>query len=127
MEDRDIEARIEEIKYEFDKLVGIMPLSSPFWEDAAIPAIEIATMAHWNFVQAIIKWEAAKRRLLEYHWPATWRDAFKERWFPAWARRRWPVRWRRITLDELIAIQRGPEEKCRYFVQTDYPLDNPNG
>jgi hypothetical protein len=29
-------------------------------------------------------------------WPATWWDAFKDRWFPAWAKRRWPVEWRRL-------------------------------
>ena len=27
-------------------------------------------------------------------WPATWWDAFKDRWFPRWALRRWPVRWK---------------------------------
>jgi hypothetical protein len=24
-------------------------------------------------------------------WPTTWWDAFKERWFPNWALRRWPA------------------------------------
>ena len=27
-------------------------------------------------------------------WPATWWDAFKDRWFPHWALRRWPVQWK---------------------------------
>lgn len=25
-------------------------------------------------------------------YPSTWWDAFKERWFPLWAKRRWPVK-----------------------------------
>jgi len=27
-------------------------------------------------------------------WPADWWQALKDRWFPIWAKRRWPVRWR---------------------------------
>lgn len=26
--------------------------------------------------------------------PADWWEAFKDRWFPAWARHRWPVMWK---------------------------------
>lgn len=29
-------------------------------------------------------------------WPATWREHFKHRWFPAWAQKRWPVRFQRV-------------------------------
>ena len=36
---------------------------------------------------------------IECRWPADWRQAFKERWFPAWAKRRWPVRWERRHLE----------------------------
>jgi len=35
----------------------------------------------------------------EFQWPADWWEAFKERWFPAWAKRRWPVRYERHRLD----------------------------
>ena len=31
--------------------------------------------------------------------PADWWQAVKERWFPAWALRRWPVKYQRWTLD----------------------------
>lgn len=128
MEEEIVELKYEEFKYEFEKLVAAMPMSDCFWRDAAVPAMQIAKMAHLPFVQAIITWEAAKRRLVEYRWPATWRDAFKERWFPEWAKRRWPIRWERITLDELAAIRRGPGDKpYRYFVQANYPFDNHKG
>lgn len=33
-----------------------------------------------------------KREAVSVHYPSTWWDAFKERWFPAWAKRRWPPR-----------------------------------
>lgn len=31
-------------------------------------------------------------------YPATWWDAFKERWYPAWAKRRWGVRMARVAV-----------------------------
>ena len=31
-------------------------------------------------------------------WPADWWEAVKERWFPKWALRRWPVRYRHLSL-----------------------------
>ena len=33
-------------------------------------------------------------------WPKTWWDAFKERWFPLWAVKRWPVDFNRIDIEE---------------------------
>jgi hypothetical protein len=39
-------------------------------------------------------------------WPATWWDAFKERWFPAWAKKRWPVEW--TTLKQLVPTLEAP-------------------
>jgi hypothetical protein len=33
-------------------------------------------------------------------WPADWVQAFKERWFPAFLLRRWPVRYERLDVDE---------------------------
>ena len=35
----------------------------------------------------------------EYQWPADWWQAFKERWFPLWAKARWPVQYERRVVD----------------------------
>ncbi len=35
-------------------------------------------------------------------WPKDWWDAFKDRWFPKWALRRWPVRYSRIDIEQTI-------------------------
>jgi len=35
----------------------------------------------------------------EYQWPADWWQAFKERWFPTWARQRWPIRYEKRVID----------------------------
>lgn len=33
-------------------------------------------------------------------WPVTWWDAFKERWFPTWLRKRYPVQYNNIDIEE---------------------------
>ena len=32
-------------------------------------------------------------------YPANWKEAFKERWYPAWAKDKWPVRYATKTFD----------------------------
>ena len=44
-----------------------------------------------------------KLATVEVKWPADWWQALKERWFPAWALRRWPVTYRREKL-EAVAL-----------------------
>lgn len=47
-------------------------------------------------------------------WPATWWDAFKDRWFPAWAKRRWPVE--RTTLKQLVPTLDAPPGHSPLYV-----------
>ena len=35
-------------------------------------------------------------------WPKTWWDAVKDRWYPEWAKTRWPVEYERINIDQQI-------------------------
>ena len=45
-------------------------------------------------------WGMPRERLvIDRQWPADWWQATKERWFPAWWLRRWPVRYEKIDLD----------------------------
>lgn len=43
-----------------------------------------------------------ERLIIHRKWPKTWWDAFKERWFPGWAKSRWPVEYERIDVDERL-------------------------
>lgn len=44
------------------------------------------------------------RRFTVYRrWPKDWWQAFKERWFPSWALKRWPVEYEEIDIDEIVA------------------------
>lgn len=52
--------------------------------------------------------------LQEIRYPATWWDAVKLRWFPAWALKRWPARWveyRAITQDLYPQIKVLPDQR----------------
>jgi hypothetical protein len=33
-------------------------------------------------------------------WPKTWWDAFKDHWFPLWAKTRWPIQWDEVNVRE---------------------------
>jgi hypothetical protein len=59
-------------------------------------------MAHKLWVQMSIEMPGVLEEVIDIHeqFPLTWWDAVKERWFPAWALRRWPVRYRRIDVHQ---------------------------
>jgi len=105
--------------YEWDKLVGYQIVSDPFWREAEAPKIVANMFQSWlnEDVAVRLSWPVAQRKLAQYKWPATWRDAFKERWFPEWAKRRWPVLYREVDLRELYACKRPPEDdRIKYHI-----------
>jgi hypothetical protein len=56
-------------------------------------------------------------------WPATWWDAFKERWVPGWWLRRWPATYAHAD----FTVYRGypdlalPRERHTLFIQRQWP------
>lgn len=59
--------------------------------------ISVRDRHHWELEQredmiARLTYEVYGRRAERtVSWPETWWDAVKQRWFPAWALKRWPV------------------------------------
>ena len=49
-----------------------------------------------SFVQAL----PDQRISIHKRWPKTWWDAFKDRWFPVWAKHIWPVKFETISVEE---------------------------
>lgn len=43
-----------------------------------------------------------KEFIIDKSWPKTWWDAFKERWFPTWAKLRWPIQYETLQVREKI-------------------------
>ncbi len=40
------------------------------------------------------------RVVVNERWPSDWWQAFRERWFPAWWLRRWPVQYKTLQIDK---------------------------
>ena len=107
----------EALEYEWDKLLALQTASDSFWRNAEAPKIITSMMWNWlnDDLAVRMTWAVAARRLLEYKWPATWKDAIKERWFPRWARHKRPVCYKKIELRELYACKRAPkDERVKY-------------
>lgn len=87
----DTPLNVQEVTLEKIK-VAIMQRVSNQLLDAVVDINEVESFVH-NAVdlrlQGYIWGETGKTETIKY--PATWRDAFKERWFPKWLLRRYPV------------------------------------
>ena len=86
---------MEKVKLERLKAVALMHISAELAEDL-IDQPEVNVM--WDFIAESIVFQVKVGILgreierVECRWPADWREAFKQRWFPEWALKRWPVR-----------------------------------
>ena len=50
---------------------------------------------------------------IDERWPADWIEAVKERWAPAWFLRRWPVRYRTLSVHRVIPVNICPHIAVR--------------
>jgi hypothetical protein len=61
--------------------------------------LHIEDVAHRMVLQLDAWLLENKERTIKVSYPADWREALKERFAPAWALRRWPVRWKVHTVE----------------------------
>lgn len=69
---------------------------------AAIPIVDQQNMFYYDGVQAariMIRMLRKSLDIIRIEYPATWWDAVKDRWYPAWAKKRWPVNYTIHKLD----------------------------
>jgi len=52
----------------------------------------------------------------KYQWPEDWRQAVKERWYPRWAKARWPIQYHTLDVKELHPSIALPEEAPVYYI-----------
>jgi len=69
--------------------IGFMQNISPYLLDADVNISERIGHNIECQIRGFIWADEAKRYVFKY--PADWKEAFKERWFPKWAKRKWPV------------------------------------
>jgi hypothetical protein len=94
---------IHEEKLERFKLVAMQYISNELMSQfGEPPAVDISLDNSFLFDQVVLRvvqhiWGRETERV-ECHWPADWWQAFKDRWFPLWAKKRWPVQYRKYAL-----------------------------
>ena len=80
-------------KFELKKLpLSIMhTLTDEFIRDAQVRHDDILGMTIIQMTKDIIVHRCGERIIRH---PCDWKESIKERWFPDWAKKRWPVRYR---------------------------------
>lgn len=70
-------------------------------ELVAVENIHIEQVIHQSVGDLVLQLRAcvAGERISEINYPSDWWQAFKQRWFPVWAQKRWPVKWDRYQID----------------------------
>lgn len=112
----------EEIKQailEKVKLHQMVRLDSHVWEH-----LKVKQFVDIMVDQIILSFQIALagETLLKQEWryPASWWQHLKERWFPRWAKRRWPVQYETIRIDAKAVypkISMPPSEPYQLVVQ----------
>jgi hypothetical protein len=85
------------------KLVALQVISEELAEEFAIPP-KVEVSAHFDMYGdiALRVIQTVYGRTMEEvsaEWPYDWWQAFKQRWFPAWAKKRWPVMMHKVILE----------------------------
>ena len=93
---------INKVEFENMTFAVIAPINKALIESFAQPA-EVNIIKHWveDVVVAQVKQRIFGRQVLheEISYPANWKEAFKERWYPECAKNRCPVRYTTKTFD----------------------------
>ena len=113
MEDRfdKVGPEIETIELQQFKMICLQYLSAEgvtFGEPLHVTIH--SDIARWGAQECAIRlvqkvWGKEVQRQ-ECKWPADWWQAFKERWYPAWATKRWPVEYH---IETMVARELYPQ------------------
>jgi nuclear transport factor 2 (NTF2) superfamily protein len=109
-----------EVHLERMKLVALQYITQELSESFVIePKVEINTMLKFSLDEMAIRitQEVYGREMdrIEVRYPADWWQAFKERWFPTWAKERWPVR---ETVVDMVARELYPHVSAPQWEHT---------
>ena len=109
---------IETVQLERMKLIMLQYISRQLADDLAMqPELEVSMYSSIADELALrLKQEVYGRQLehISARYPDDWWQAFKERWFPAWAKKHWPIQYAEIHLEakelypKMAALGRGP-------------------
>ena len=92
-------AQVSEIQLTIERIVFARRISDVDLEVARYPYLDglVVTMQ-----KEIAAWRGCPSETVR--WPSDWWEAFKLRWFPLWAKTRWPVRYTTKTFDAMLML-----------------------
>ena len=90
------------VELEKFKLVALQYLDEKLADFGEPPKLDISAHTSFMLDQLVLRlqqcvWGREVERQ-ECQWPADWWQALKERWFPAWAKKRWPIEYKRVVI-----------------------------
>jgi hypothetical protein len=95
---------IKTVQLEKMKLIAMQYISEELAEYFSMPPkLDIGrdvSFVYDNLVLRLVQ-EVYGRQVerVDVRYPSDWWQAFKERWFPAWAKKRWPVHYKTTALE----------------------------
>ena len=100
-------------QYEKVKLILIEYFTKELWDTLRVaPQIDFSLHQMFNLdeIAMRIKYEIVglQYKVATVSYPADWWQAFKDRWFPTWVKRRWPVK---MVTKTIQARELYPKEK----------------
>jgi len=107
----------ETVELERLKIAVMTHISKHLVDFAIDPRVDVSEDLVWTseaiairVIQEVFGREVQRQ---ECEWPRDWWQAFKERWYPEWAKRRWPVEYERyvITARELYPQMALPSDR----------------
>ena len=115
----------QEIEYEFRQYASLVYATDEMLQNIDRPVIKwLVDMGYGELPECGLRltWELACRDLLDWKQPENWKEAFKERWFPKWLLKRYPVKYSGFTLTEVAGIKRStiPDYPKRYTIRRMY-------
>ena len=113
-----ITGEVEQVQLQRFKVAAQSYITKELLRSFAEPAtVKVTDQLDWMFGEVALEvvqtvWGREAQRQ-ECKWPWDWWQAFKERWFPDWAKKRWPVKYHHVTIvaRELYPQVRLPPDK----------------
>lgn len=114
--DPDAQVPVETVRFQLEQLAGQYAIHYGLLEACGNLSIEVVVRDHMQALVVDIRAKIPFRDGNAARIPADWWEAVKERWAPAWALRRWPVRYRFLVPRAYYPGLRLPREHGPEFV-----------
>lgn len=107
----------QRLTYEAEKFASFTKQSMRFWDSIDKPEVRVFQDHMQTTMASIMTWKLFTRQLSKHKYPADWVQAFKERWFPKWLKKFFPVKYIEIEIKEIAPLRSRHKGDCRYSLK----------